>query len=556
MSRIYASGVKATAIANIKADLAGFVKVGTDGVKRLDEQAMNAYLIEQFRLLSTTDGIPPSPATTASVAAAAQTQSTMTFVTSLNNQIKPEVFMQRPDWPQAADLAAGTGVAASVAQLQAELQRLSQDITDYYAWLADPTNDAAVSKFMSDINVDSTIPAGVVRLVETRSVIYTYVTDRDEESAPSPPADLVTMDQNDTATYGAASPPGGRNIDRIRWYRSNSSNINTEFQFVAEVASGTLTYTDAKKAEELAEPCPTIMWTEPRVNLTSLAGGPNGTMAGGFGNTFAQCEPYTPYAWPREYEKALEFPFVGCIACDAGWFVGTHAAPYLVLGADPASSIAKKLESSHALVARRGMVKWSGGVLYPSAEGYCLFDNSRVRNLTGPEGFDLFTPAQWQALEPATIFAAVHGNILVFWTNGGAVCYALNLVSGKLVTIDRAASAVFYNALSNRLYVASGTTVQELFSAASSRTARWKGKKAVAERPVNMGWAQAESEFASPVTLNLYRSGILSDAKTLSSNKAKRLSSARHKEHEVEIQAAVPVQRAIVATHAEALKAV
>src|SRR5207248_739752 len=81
-----------TGIANLKSDLAAFVITGVDGVKRLDVQGMNAYLIAQFALLSTTDGTPPSPADASSVAAAAQTVNTQSITDVLNNQIKPEVF--------------------------------------------------------------------------------------------------------------------------------------------------------------------------------------------------------------------------------------------------------------------------------------------------------------------------------------------------------------------------------------------------------------------------------------------------------------------------------
>jgi hypothetical protein len=88
-----------------------------------------------------------------------------------------------------------------------------------------------------------------------------------------------------------------------------------------------------------------------------------------------------------------------------------------------------------------------------------------VRNITGQEGFDLFTRDQWQALQPATIFAAVNEDALYFWTNAGTVCYALNLITGKLVTLDRTASTVFRDTLTDRLYAADGTTIQEMFSA-------------------------------------------------------------------------------------------
>jgi hypothetical protein len=58
------------------------------------------------------------------------------------------------------------------------------------------------------------------------------------------------------------------------------------------------------------------------------------------------------------------------------------------------------------------------------------------------------------------------------------------------------------------------------------------------------------------VTVNVYRNGTLTDTKSLTSNTAQRLVSQRQKEHEVEVLAAVNVQRVIVATDAEGLRQV
>jgi orotate phosphoribosyltransferase len=65
---------------------------------------------------------------------------------------------------------------------------------------------------------------------------------------------------------------------------------------------------------------------------------------------------------------------------------------------------------------------------------------------------------------------------------------------------------------------------------------------------------QAESDFASNVTGKLYRNGTLTDTKTLTSNAAQRLTSARVKEHEIEVIAAVDVTAIIAAASAEDLK--
>jgi len=555
-SRIYAAGVRATAISNITSDIASMITTGDDGAKVLDMAALVGYLQDEFHALSADAAVDAM----FYVAQAAYAVDKVSLAESLNATIRKEHWTSRSDFPQLGAVLDTAAAAATVKTLKAELNALAQAVTDHYSWVG-TADDAslvnAVRIFSDQKGVMDDVAAGVVRQIETRSVICTYVTDLDEESAPSEPADLVELDQNDTATYTAPAPPSDRNIDRVRWYRSNSSNSGAAFQFVTEktVAAG-LTYLDAKKAAELQEPCPTLTWTEPRENLVGLAGGPNGMMAGGFGNTFALCEPYTYYAWPREYEISLEYPFVGCMAFDQGWFIGTRGNPYIATGADPASTTARKLESNQALVSMRSLVKVPGGVLFASPDGYCLATTSGVKNLTGEDGFNLFTRKQWQALAPSTIFGAEHENALYFWTNAGAVCYSLNLITGKLVTVERAASAVYRDLLTDRLYVTSGTTIQELFSAATRRTATWKGKRAVAAAFTNLGWIQAESDFASAVSARLYREGTLTDTRSLTSNEAARLTSQMSKEHEMEVVAAVDVTALIATSDAGDLRAV
>lgn len=87
--------------------------------------------------------------------------------------------------------------------------------------------------------------AGVQRIVETRSYICTYVSDWDEESAPSAPSELVELDQNDTVTITCPKPPAGRNIAAIRLYRSKSGSTQDQFQFLAQMDNATQAYLTA-----------------------------------------------------------------------------------------------------------------------------------------------------------------------------------------------------------------------------------------------------------------------------------------------------------------------
>ena len=88
MSRIYAGGVKATAIANIKTDVATYISFDADGRKVLNIDGLIQYLETQFAAIrptsSTSHRPPPQRPLLPPV------RSDRTIAESLNNQIKPE----------------------------------------------------------------------------------------------------------------------------------------------------------------------------------------------------------------------------------------------------------------------------------------------------------------------------------------------------------------------------------------------------------------------------------------------------------------------------------
>lgn len=553
MSRIFAAGVKATAIANIKTDVATYISFDTNGRKVLDVDGLVQYLETQFALIST-DVEYIAPATAATSAAAARSVSTKALVTSLNTQIGPDHWSSRPDWPTTTAVLAGSALVAAVKAAIAECKRASDRLTNFFT----SVNDKLTTRFNEyylQQNIDAAVPLGVQRLLENRAYIQTFVTDRAEESAPSPASVLLELDQNDTVTVTPVAAPGGRNISTYRLYRSNSSNTGASYQFVAEVAAGT-PYTDSKKSAELQEPNPTVTWDEPPANLQGLVDLWNGGMAGFYGNTVALCENYVPYAWPVEYRITTVHPIVGLGTFGNVLVALTRGKPMFIGGQDASSLQDLKIESNQACVSRRSIAPVEGGLLYASPDGLCLASLNGVRVITGPKGFNLFDRPTWQALAPSTIFGAVQDNVYIFWTNSGAACYALDLENGKLVTVTRTASAVYQDLLSDRLYVTTGTTIQELFSGGTNRAAVWRGKRDVAPKPANLGFAQVESDFESATTVKLLRDGTLTDTKVLPNNTAARLTSQRAKEHEVQVEGTANLTAVTLTSTAEELRSV
>lgn len=256
------------------------------------------------------------------------------------------------------------------------------------------------------------------RIVTDSAYVYTFVTDWGEESAPSPVSDLLTTDQNDSATITRTNtlPTGRGTITHWRLYRTNSGSASTEFQFVAEIPIATTSYTDTVPADKLGEVLPTLYWLTPPENMRGITAMANGVHAGFFENTLCFCEPYHPYAWPISYQLTVKNPIVGIAAFGQNLFVGTRGAPYIVSGADSASMSMLELPGGQPCVSARSIVATDYGAIYASPDGLCLATSNGVEVITA----GLFAREDWQELNPDDTFAAMHDSVYYFagWNQG------------------------------------------------------------------------------------------------------------------------------------------
>jgi hypothetical protein len=282
------------------------------------------------------------------------------------------------------------------------MRNASQRVEDYYT----NTNKNLRSLVESSLNAyDWKLPVAVDRTFETRFYRHTYVTDRGEESAPSDPSSIATLDQNDSAGITIAAAAVGApygTLTHWRLYRSSTTQTGQAWQLVAEIAIGTLTYTDTKLQEQLTDVLVTETWEEPRADLFALHAMPNGILVGlaDAGKTLCFCEPGAPYAWPREYEIPLQYAGVGIGGFGQTAVVVTIGLPYYVSGADSASMSAQKIEAPQACASKRSIVSAEGGVFYASPDGLCLAGPSGVQVLT----LQHYSPEDWRALGLAGSF--------------------------------------------------------------------------------------------------------------------------------------------------------
>lgn len=324
-----------------------------------------------------------------------------------------------------AELARAAPVSATVALKLTALTNASNALTDYFAGI-DTTLRAILAANESTL-FGSIQSAVVTRNVQTRTYIVTYLTDWDEESAPSPAADLLSVDQNDSIIVTAPSAPSGRNIVGWRLYRSATSSTGANWALVADttapnaiVRNGVFfgfnianrVYSDSLPDEKLQEPCPSITWAEPPADLKGLVGLPNGIMAGFFGKTVCFCEPYAPYAWPIDYQLTTEFDIVGIGVFGQTAVVLTKGFPYYFSGADSASMSQQKIEVPQSCIAAGTIATVDGGVMYASPDGLCLASPSGVAVVTQGS----FSKADWQAAVSAGAVGAFHDGAYYLFT--------------------------------------------------------------------------------------------------------------------------------------------
>lgn len=419
----------------------------------------------------------------------------------------------------------------------------------------------------------------VERVVDSRFYVVAFVTDWGEESEPSPITDMVEVDANDTVTITRPGAMTGealaaRNVKLWRIYRSNTSTTAAAWQLVAELDVGVGQFLDDKASEELDSLQPQFTWTAPPyrmdaqyesenkptsgVNpfLRGLVGMPNGIMAGFIDNTVAFCEPYVPYAWPVDYQITTEYPVVGFGVFDQTLFVGTTGNPYLITGAHSASMTAIKLDSNQSCSARRSIVGVQGGVLYASPDGLCLAGQGGVEVVTRT----LINRDEWQALQPASMFAVEHeGVYYLFYRGGGGGCLAFSLKDGwKLGHVDLSGTAAWVDKFNDLMYVASGTDLMECYTGAALRVGRWKTGVATQGAQSILAWAKVYGDQtpANPITVRLWGDGELRHTATFTNLQPQRLPPGRWLEHQVEVEGAARATAVVLCSTSDELKAI
>lgn len=429
---------------------------------------------------------------------------------------------------------------------------------------------------------------------ETRYYCYTYVTDRGEESAPSPVSEGLDLDIGDTVRIQWTQPlnAAAHNIAYVRFYRSNAGTQGAEFQLLPYYQSqsyanrkwnrtslndmgkplleltqvvpqppiAAVFYEDTQVASDLQEVLPSTGWAVPpfitKAGVTRYIKGfvnmPGGVIAGFLDNFVAFCEPYKPYAWPVEYQITVDAPIVGLGVMGQSLIVGTQSSVYIISGADPSTMSAQKIAANQACVSLRSMMGMGGAVLFASPDGLCMASDRGVEVITSA----LFSREEWQALTPASIIAGQLDGVYYFTYSGnGGGTYALDFQARKLTRVDFRPTAYASAPRTDALFYVQGTAVKKAFIS-GKKVGRWKSALITMPAYTGFGWVQVDGDqsLAAPITVSWFGDGALRHTATFTNTQPQRLPFGRYLEHELVIEGKARVSKVLMASSTQELQ--
>jgi hypothetical protein len=398
--------------------------------------------------------------------------------------------------------------------------------------------------------------------LETRIYAFTFVTSLGEESAPSPvspPIDVRTGGGTVTVSnLGTAAPSGFVGyITGKRIYRTLSGNLRTEFQLVDEIPIAQATYTDTISSTQLDEVIPTATWLPPPSDLVAMAQMANGILVVFTKYDVCPSEAYVPYAYPLDYQLAVDFPIVGAAAVGSSAVVLTTGQPYLLTGSDPSAMSLIKLESQQACVSKRSIAAVDGGVIYASPDGLIFVSGTgQVSNMTE----QLFSRDEWQALVPSSMHGYFHDGRYHGFYNAGLVqrgfVFDPRQGAAAFTFVDTYATAGYSDLVQDALYLKVNNNIVK-WDAGSTRTSyTWRSAVFELTTPTNPACAQVVAR-SYPVTFRLFSDGTLRHTQTVANADPFWLPSGyRTRFVEVEIAGTAEVLSVHVASSPQELKQV
>lgn len=346
--------------------------------------------------------------------------------------------------------------------------------------------------------------------VQTRSYVYTFVTDFGEETAPAPASANVDWRPGQSVKLtGFSMPVAGRRISKQRIYRSQTGSSGTYLYFIAERSASAWDFIDNAAVNAFQEALPSMGWDEPPDALKGLTTMPNGMMAAFVGRSVYFCEPWRPHAWPEKYIMNCDSDIVALGSIGNVLIVLTKGNPFIMTGSHPSSMQSQKLKTNYPCINARGVVDLGFAICYPSNDGLVsVSPDGSVRLVTR----ELFRPHDWRKLSPATsIGAQFAGSYAMFFDTTSekrrsAGCLFLSL--GETPFLLRSAEIIeasYFDIMASALYFTrpDDTNIYRFdHPEGPPETMIWRSKEWWLPRPMNFGAILVDRGKTGSVTVD------------------------------------------------------
>jgi hypothetical protein len=257
---------------------------------------------------------------------------------------------------------------------------------------------------------------------ETRAYVYTFISDFDEESQPSP-ATVASGDGTGTWIVVIPAPPAGYNTNvpfnpgHYRLYRTVTDTAgNATYYQVTEVPinpTGTVTISDSASDASITANLvlSTIGYAPPPAGLQGVVMMANG-IAAGFTNEreiwFSAA--YLPHAWPPQYALTVDYPVVGLTADGTSLNIITQGSPFIATGVTPDTMTIGKVSANEPCISRGSIVGSGEGAYYASPNGVQLLNSGGTTNVTEQvyekEFHYSLLPPQWASARYGSSYAS------------------------------------------------------------------------------------------------------------------------------------------------------
>lgn len=258
------------------------------------------------------------------------------------------------------------------------------------------------------------------------------------------------------------------------------------YRFVGEFAVSPsvfdYTFEDTVPTIELGEVLVSGEWDAPKKDLSGLISLNNGVLAAFSGSDVYMSYPFQAHAWPETYRVSVDSTVIGLGSFGNNIVVCTTSNPVIILVGDPASATVQPIAEAIPCVSAASIVSTAAGVLYATQNGLCKISNTQPDIVTDP----YLTRDEWLPTNPKSLIAAVYdrsyfGFFLKPTYRWGFV-FDLDLPTLGIVHLARSAKAIWSDPEDLSLYLvtslsANKTSIVKFDSDETSRRSfKWRSK--------------------------------------------------------------------------------